>query len=176
MKTTHSVPRIILACILIFHFTGCENKPAGTANHAESPSYFPEHNYNIWQSVTDNTSGLLEIEKVRNAGDSLPLSVSDASTYINGVMNKSWPSVHLKMVKASGDTIYLAIADSTGMILTERIGTTGAMQYIAEVTYNFTEVPNIKYVHLDFEEGEHLSPGTWSRADFKVHKSTQNAK
>jgi hypothetical protein len=37
---------------------------------------------------------------------------------------------------------------------------------MAIATYTLTEMAGIKYVHYDFEEGDHAEPGTYSRANF----------
>jgi len=73
--------------------------------------------------------------------------------------------VQLAFVKTSGDTVYLKIPDP--MYLTQQMGSSGPTIYLAQAVYSLTEVPGIKYVNLDFEEGDHASPGTFNRDSFK---------
>ena len=73
--------------------------------------------------------------------------------------------INLEFVKTSHDTIYVRIPKSES--LTENIGSTGAEMYIASTTYSLTELKGIKYVHYNFEEGDHASPGVYDRSMFK---------
>jgi hypothetical protein len=42
----------------------------------------------------------------------------------------------------------------------------GAKIYMMESTYSFTELPNVKFVKFIFREGDHASPGVFTRKDF----------
>jgi hypothetical protein len=83
-------------------------------------------------------------------------------------INAAWENVKLEFRKISHDTIYVAIPQSE--FLTERMGSSGAAEYLASTTYNLTELKNIKFVNYDFEAGDHLNPGTYGRSDFKDFK------
>ncbi len=83
-------------------------------------------------------------------------------------INAAWENIRLEFRKLSGDTIYVAIPDSK--YLTQQMGSAGAGGYIASVTFNLTELKNIRFVNYDFEEGDHLAPGTFSREDFKNYR------
>ncbi|MBE7169015.1 MAG: hypothetical protein INR73_00400 [Williamsia sp.] len=83
-------------------------------------------------------------------------------------INSVEASIFLQLEKVSHDTIYVSIPDS--YYLTERIGTSGASNYMAYTTFSLTELKGIKYVHYDFEEGEHLSPGTMTRNNYKNYR------
>jgi hypothetical protein len=47
------------------------------------------------------------------------------------------------------------------------MGSTGPTMFLSSAVYNLTEIPGIRYVNFDFEEGDHASPGTFSRESFK---------
>jgi len=81
------------------------------------------------------------------------------------IINANYDSIYLDYVKISHDTVYVHIPHSE--MLTERIGSTGADMYMASTTWSLTELKNIKYVNYDFEEGDHASPGVYSRNNFK---------
>jgi hypothetical protein len=72
--------------------------------------------------------------------------------------------VKLDLVRASQDTVYIKIDDSS--YLTQQMGTLGAKAFMSVTTYTLTEKPDIKYVTFDFEEGDHAAPGTYSRKSF----------
>jgi len=113
-----------------------------------------------WQSALNDSSGRLEMKKVESMG---PDSLSPAAviTYLNSTDS----TIKLVLVKTSGDTVYLKRPDAEH--LTQQMGSTGSTLYMAQVVYNLTEIPGIKYVNLDFEEGDHASPGTYTRENFK---------
>ena len=61
--------------------------------------------------------------------------------------------------------MFISIPESE--YLTQRIGSTGAENFMATTTFTLTEMRGIKYVSYDFTEGDHASPGVYSRKDFK---------
>ena len=73
--------------------------------------------------------------------------------------------VHIDFFRQSQDTVYVKINDAS--YLTQRMRTTGAQAYLAELTYSMTEVPTVKYVNFDFQEGDHASPGVYQKIDFE---------
>lgn len=79
-------------------------------------------------------------------------------------LNSLYPDIQLRYKKISGDTIFVAIDKSS--YLTKQVGTTGAKGYLAEVTFNLTELKNINFVDIHFKEGDHAAPGTYTRTDF----------
>ena len=81
------------------------------------------------------------------------------------LINTNYDSIHLDYVKTSHDTIYVHIPHSE--MLTQRIGSTGAEIYMASATWSLTELKGVKYVNYDFQEGDHASPGVYSRNNFK---------
>ena len=91
----------------------------------------------------------------------------NVDTLIKG-LNELYPNIKLDKVKISGDTLFTNILDSE--YLGERMGTSGAAQYLADVIINLTSVDKIKYVKIDFDEGSHASPGIWTAKDFNDYK------
>lgn len=113
-----------------------------------------------WQATLNDSSGKMEMKKME-ATDLDSLSPGSIIAFIN----RNDSSIHLDFVKTSNDTVYLKIPDAS--YLTQQMGSTGADMYLAGVVYNLTELPGIKYVNLDFEEGDHAAPGTFNRDSFK---------
>ncbi len=122
-----------------------------SAQAAESPL--------AWQATLNDSTGRLEM-KAAPAGAE-PLSVKPIIEYFN----QSNPEIILSFIKTSGDTVYLKIADAH--YLTQQMGSTGPTVYLAGLVYNLTDIPGINFVNLDFEEGDHASPGVFTKDDFK---------
>ena len=145
--------------ILIFFsflITSCGNNKADQP--ADNNNTTTVINY-VWQATLNDTSGKLEMKKVEATGlDSL------SPESIVAFLNTSDSSVHLDLIKISNDTIYIKIPDAT--FLTQQMGSTGSTMYLASVVYNLTELPGIRFINFDFEEGDHAQPGTLSRDSF----------
>lgn len=96
---------------------------------------------------------------------SRPLSADSLNTAsILAVLNATYPELKLSIKNTSGDTLFLNLDNSK--FLTQQIGSTGAESYLGEVVYNLTEVAGIDFVNINFKQGDHAQPGTYSRTDF----------
>jgi hypothetical protein len=132
----------------------------------ESSTPAPDSNLHInneprlWQ--VDNTNGF----KLQKPG--VPGIETMAAKDVIRLINDNHDSIHLNYLKTSHDTIYVQIPHSE--MLTERIGSTGADAYMASTTYSLTELKGIHYVNYDFKEGDHASPGVYSRDNFKKYQ------
>lgn len=120
-----------------------------------------EDSHYFWSSDLDQ-HGKLVMKK------GVPISI-DSLTAINMIqrMNSLYPEVQLSFVRVLGDSIFVKIHKAT--VLTQQMGSSGAETYLAAVTYNLTEVPGINFVDIRFIEGDHASPGTYTRTDF-IHE------
>ncbi|NOT50933.1 MAG: hypothetical protein HOP10_06625 [Chitinophagaceae bacterium] len=112
-----------------------------------------------WEATLSD-SGKLEVKRSEQPG---PDSLSAEA--IAGFLNKRYPNVQLQIVRTSGDTLYMSIPEAT--YLTQQMGSSGPQIYFADVVYNLTEIPGIRYVSFDFEEGDHASPAVLKRDNFK---------
>lgn len=115
----------------------------------------------IWKSDFDYT---------KKKNPEFTPAVVNIDSLIKG-LNAMNEGIVLDKVKQGHDTLYTNIADSRH--LTNEMGSSGAEVYIADVVLNLTEVPGIKYVHIQMEEGSHMQPGTWSKADFANYKPVE---
>lgn len=93
-------------------------------------------------------------------------AASDSLTAVNiiAMMNSEYPEIPLRLTKISNDTVFVKIPKSD--YLTRQMGTSGSEAYLAEATYNLTEIKDINFVDFKFKEGDHAQPGTFSRTDF----------
>ena len=115
----------------------------------------------FWSSDFDPKKGMVMIRNRSIPADSL------TAENIIQTLNQIYPEIKLSVTKVSNDSIFIKINNSK--YLTNQSGSSGAEAYLAEVTYNLTELKGISFVHFNFKEGDHASPGTYSRTDF-VHQ------
>lgn len=142
----------IYSSVLLLFIVSCSNNKPEEAETPVAEIY-------LWEAGLNDSTGLLQMKKIISpVVDSL--SVASVTGYINGEDS----NIQLEYVKTSGDTVFLKIPDAE--FLTQRMGSSGPTMYLAGVVYNFTEILGIKYVNLDFEEGDHAQPGTYSRENF----------
>ena len=114
----------------------------------------------IWLPVFDSAKGDVTVKQQRPVSADT-LTADKLIKEING----SWDGIELVFRKISHDTIYVAIPESS--FLTQQMGSSGAFSYMSSTTYTLTELKDIKFVNYDFEEGDHLAPGTLKRTDFE---------
>ena len=127
---------------------------------ADSSGIITDSHY-FWAADLVPKEGLVMKRESPVSKDSL------SSDYMISRLNAIYPDVKLELIKSSGDSVFLKIKKST--YLTQQMGSTGAEAYLAEVTYNLTEVKDINFVDIRFKKGDHASPGTYSRTDF-IHE------
>lgn len=129
-------------------------------NNKVEPEVLPATEIKMWNMDMDSTGNLVKEQVLTPELDSL--SPANVITYLNN----NNPNIKLVYNTISGDTLFIKIPDAT--YLTQQMGSAGPEVYLAEVIYNCTEIPGIKFVHLDFTEGDHAQPGTFKREDFKL--------
>lgn len=127
----------------------------------EDPSLTVTTKPSLWTVEYEDQSNS---EKLKKPED-IQISSLSATDLIN-VLNETFDDVQLKFDKISHDTIFVQIPDSEK--LTQQMGSTGSYNYMATTVFNLTELDHIKYVRFDFKEGDHGSPGTFTREDFKI--------
>lgn len=138
-------------------FVACKGKSDKQATEQDSTV---ERTIYSWEPVLNDSTGRLEMKKRENIG---PDSLSNDA--VIAYLNRTNPNIQLQLLKQSNDTLYIKIPDAEH--LTQRMGSTGPTMYFANAVYNLTEIPGIRFVNFDFEEGDHASPGTYNRESFK---------
>jgi hypothetical protein len=73
------------------------------------------------------------------------------------------PRLRLQSVEAGMAHVEIINAE----YLTQRMGTSGAQNYLAATTYSLTEAAGIRGVVFIFPEGDHAAPGAYTRENFK---------
>jgi hypothetical protein len=116
------------------------------------------NNKNVWETVTCFKG---ELCLIRGSGlDSIKNNVEK--------LVAAWDknnTVKIKLIRTEKDKIFINIPDAE--YFTEQSGTTGADMILAELVYTLTEHEKYHLVNIDFIEGSHAVPGTYSRKDFE---------
>ena len=118
--------------------------------------------YYIWEVDAD--------KKTITKNPQLQPEFFDVDTLIAG-LNEMYPEIALENKGRRNDTLYTEIKNAE--YLTNRMGSMGAEQYIAQAVINLTSVEGIKYVRIDFPEGNHASPDVWSREQFSAYQERE---
>jgi len=166
MKISLSL-RSLGSLLLIVSMAACGNNPeqrevtdlsnAGTTIVEDTETTLPALPY---VAVFDETSDKLKAEK----NPDFDLSTLSLER-ITGTLIGLHPEICPEVEQVSNDTVYIRIIDARH--LTQRMGSSGALMYLLEATYAYTELPGIRAVHFSFEEGDHAIPGTYTRARFQ---------
>lgn len=96
-----------------------------------------------------------------------PLKSADVQTVISALNNEFMKSDLPKILfqKKKNNIVFIGIDDAEQ--LTQRMGSSGALSYMAEVTYSITSVKGVNCVSFEFEEGDHAVPGQYCRYSFE---------
>jgi hypothetical protein len=113
----------------------------------------------VWELGWNDTAEIFESRLLKRYSP----DQSTPNNIVNG-LNRFRPVPGVEFVEQRGATVYLRIKDSE--MLTHRMGSTGAREYLGTVTISLTSSPGVELVHFDFFEGDHASPGFYSRAAF----------
>lgn len=173
IKKSHTMLKQLCGVIILFAFVSCSSNSTereGDEVEVEDTVYESsntpgsdsaiviKNNPDIWSADFEATTNTYKIHKPANARLDT-LSVQKLVSMVDA------DSIHVNYVKISHDTMYVVIPNSD--YLTQRIGSTGAENFMATTTFTLTEMKGVKYVNYQFEEGDHASPGVYSRDDFK---------
>jgi hypothetical protein len=157
----------IYSLLIIFSCRSKEpekNQPAidTTANAAitDTANVYKDTHY-FWFADFSGKKGFTMVRNRPIPADSL------TAEHMIQSFNEMYPEMKLSLSKVSNDSIFIKVGNAH--YLTSQTGSSGAEAYMAEVTYNLTELKGINFVHFNFQKGEHASPGTYSRTDF-VHE------
>ncbi len=118
-----------------------------------------------WSAVVDSTTQ--KITMVQNP------DVKDEELDINNVtevLNRKYPEIKINKAQLRNDTAFVNINDAT--YLTQQMGNMGSEIFLAEATYSFTQISQIKFVNFSFKVGDHASPGTFNRSNFTFKKDS----
>ena len=116
--------------------------------------------YQLYESRWNQQSSTLEL--FRTNADSAKTLTEAIDRFNSGNQKENYPFARL--AKVNFDTAFIVIDNSD--YLTQQMGTTGADEYLAKLTFSVTELESINFLNLNFLEGDHAVPGTYKRTDF----------
>lgn len=150
----------IFACLIVtvLLIAACNNNKTDTAETIIDSATVVDKSF-TWQAGLNDSTGALEMKKTILQG----LDNSTVAAILNPV-NQLYPEIKVDYIKTVADTVFLKIDDAD--FLTQQMGSAGASVYLAGLVYNITELPGIQYVNINFEEGDHAQPGTFTRKTF----------
>ena len=116
-----------------------------------------------WMAVVDSAT-----QKITMQQSDLVKTENLSPDNIIIALASKYPELKIVLKQQQADTIFVEIPNAS--YLTQSIGSMGAKIFMAEVVYSFTQIPGVKFVNFIFKEGDHASPGTFSRIDFLFTK------
>ena len=140
-----------------------ESDSSHIADTAFTPLAHPDSSYEIVSAEGYYIWEVNAAKKTLKKNPAIATVNANIDSVISG-LNRQYEDILLQKVTVKADTLQLRIPDSD--FLTNQMGSSGPSQYLAQAVINLTSVPGIKYVQIEFKEGSHAAPGTWSRKDF----------
>jgi spore germination protein GerM len=93
---------------------------------------------------------------------------ADPGSFRTSAEKESGDPPKVKLMKIEDGVAFVEIMNAE--YLTQRMGSSGAQDYLASVTYTLTEDRQIKKINFIFEEGDHAVPGVYTRETFANYK------
>ncbi|HCN83739.1 MAG TPA: hypothetical protein DIT07_08965 [Sphingobacteriaceae bacterium] len=156
--------KLVYYSLIIFLLSACRNSEEETAESKDSvkTSSPIAQKAIIIPYVAEYNEQTQKIELQHDTGNDV--SKFSVAEMIEAV-NLRYPKIQMQLLSTDAGIVHVKIIDAS--YLTENMGTAGAKIYLAEATYALTEISGIKSVDFSFTEGDHASPGIYTRADFK---------
>lgn len=157
--------KIITHILILLFITSCSNgnkNKNGLTSNSEinsDTSIAKEIFTNYWYSDFDTIENRDCIIRGKYL-DSIPNNVD----YLIKILNTRLAKCKIDFIRISNDTIFIKILDE--YYLTQQMGTTGAWTWLAETTFTLTENSDFKTINMDFEFGDHATPGNYNRQTF----------
>ncbi|MDM8173861.1 MULTISPECIES: hypothetical protein [Olivibacter] len=169
MRAKKSFTRIIIITMMSFLIFACRNEQENKANRTSSDTVDTAKTISSasktltlpFIAVVDSNTTRIELQ-ANPQKSKVPLNKEELAE----ALNIKYPEIKLELGKTSHDTLLVNIPSAT--FLTQQMGTTGALTYLAEATYAFTDLANIKVVNFVFKEGDHAVPGPYTRKSFNT--------
>ena len=130
-----------------------------------------------WQAELDSAAGVEalvrgnKIDHIKNDVHKLIIALNKTiedfeTTRPQDSIKTEFPQINLQKIERQTANIEIA----NDQYLTQNMGSDGAQDYLAEVTFTLTENPGIKAVNFVFNVGDHAMPGLYTRESFTAYK------
>lgn len=169
MKTKKSIKRIAFILFASISILACRNEEGNRQEQQAARSTDTDKHISAttktltlpFIAVVDSVTTRIELQENPQKSQ-IPLNKEELAE----ALNIKYPEIKLEIGEVSQDTLSVSISDAT--FLTQQMGTTGALTYLAEATYAFTDLANINVVNFLFKEGDHAMPGPYTRKSFNT--------
>ncbi len=168
--------KLVVALLLAITFVGAILVVISMLRKNEAVVYNESY---IWHAEMDsaaNSETLVRGKKIHHIKDDLNKLVfalnkvvadSEAARAQGDGVKTEFPRI--KVQKIEQQTAFVQIEND--QYLTESMGSSGAQDYLAEVTYTLTENPGIKSIDFVFPAGDHAMPGLYTRESFADYRT-----
>jgi hypothetical protein len=151
---------IVAALLILFFFTRGGDK------------YYQSREYTWYSEIGTKEGNVLirgtKVDKIKHDIPKLIYALNksekDPETFRTPEGQEPNAPPKLKLKNINGQVVNIEVINN--QFLTQRMGSTGAEQFLAAATFTLTENDNIKFVNFIFEEGDHAVPGLYSRGYF----------
>lgn len=147
--------RFAVIILLVFCFFSCSNDDKGISE----TDYAVSDTILAWDTNADSM--------IMKRDPTVPDSAVTVKRIING-LNEKYPEVHIEVIKQSGDTIYIEVADAE--YLGNQMGSAGSSAWFADAVINLTSVTGINYVSFKMNTYSHAAGGVISQDEYKGWK------
>lgn len=131
-----------------------------------------------WHAEFDATSGMDtlvrggKIDDIKKDVNKLIIALNKASDDEEAMRPKEegakggFPRIALQKIEQQIANVKI----SNDRYLTQTMGSFGAQDFLAAITYTLTENPGIKSINFIFNAGDHAMPGLYNRESFTAYK------
>jgi hypothetical protein len=133
---------------------------------------YQDKDYTWYSAIGTKDGDLLirgaKIDKIKNNINNLVQALNKSNknpeTFRTSIDKEPTNPPKLKLKNIKDQVVNMEVINAE--YLTQRMGSTGAEEFLAVATFTLTEFDNIKFVNFIFEEGDHAVPGLYSRNYF----------
>jgi hypothetical protein len=137
-----------------------------------TPRYYESKDYTWYPEIGSKGEDLLirgkKLDRIKNDINKLIYAINgsdkDPELFRTPEDREPIGPPKLKLIGIEGQVINVEVINDE--YLTQRMGTTGAAEFLATATLTLTEYDNTKFVDFIFEAGDHAFPGLYSREAF----------
>ena len=138
----------------------------------KTPRYYESKDYTWYSEIGLKDRDLLirgeKLDRIKNDINKLIYAINgsdkDPELFRTPEGKEPLGPPKLRLIGIEGQVVSVEVINDE--YLTQRMGTTGAAEFLVTATFTLTEYDNIKFVDFIFEEGDHAFPGLYSREGF----------
>ena len=165
----------VVAVMLAVVFLGAIYVVISLLMKNEAVTYDSDYTWHAEFDTTANADTLVrgkKINRIKNDVAKLVMALnksvekSEAARPRENAESANFPRINLRNIEQRTANIEIV----NDRYLTHDMGSSGAQDYLAEVTYTLTEYPGIKSVNFIFQAGDHAMPGMYSRESFTSYR------